>query len=198
MRGKNNEDHVAALQLSTSGSPRFLFSNGTYANNATYLATYFGTAFFIALNVVFALALVDDLSRKVKPYEKDHREEDERQRRRHNWRRSGGKKGGGGGYRNWRYFEILKLPVIEFWPSICTPSSMQSIKGFHEFSLPKRFGLRLLKHATPRLNDQLIHETMNVGKVREHSLNLNEPSARTRAHIHLTEPTDRSIRFSTD
>ena len=53
----------------SEGSPRLFFYNSTFANNATYLAIYFGTALFIALNAVFALAFVDDLSRNEKIFE---------------------------------------------------------------------------------------------------------------------------------
>ena len=103
------------------GSPRLFSYNSTFANNATYLAVYFGTALFVALNVVFALAFVEDLSRNENIFEdqKRYRERGNGKRRRRRHRRQDEpeeeEEGGGGGgvghrYRGWRYFKTRHLP----------------------------------------------------------------------------------------
>lgn len=92
----------------SEGSPRLFFYNSTFANNATYLAIYFGTALFIALNAVFALAFVDDLSRNEKIFEdQKHRGRgNEKRRRRRHRRHDELEEGGGGRHISWRYFEM--------------------------------------------------------------------------------------------
>ena len=59
----------------SGGSPRLFFSNSTLADNATYLAVCFGTTLFVVLNMAFALAFVEDLSRNANYFEDKNRGE---------------------------------------------------------------------------------------------------------------------------
>ena len=59
----------------SGGSPRLFFSNSTLADNATYLAVCFGTTLFVVLNMAFALAFVEDLSRNANYFEDKNRSE---------------------------------------------------------------------------------------------------------------------------
>ena len=146
MRGKNED-------AASEGSARLLFPNSTFANNATYLAVCFGAALFLALNAVFVLAFVEDLSRNEKIFD-DRKHggggnEKRRRRRRRHRRHDELEDGGGWGHRrrSWRYIFRNATSVELRAETFNFHSLVRTTDGFHEFTLPKRPTRRPFKRA---------------------------------------------------